>query len=113
MRRLTLRRMSSIRPLACLAAVVVGGCVGAPNGGTADRPLPSLPAPAEAGPQELWEVDPADQTMTGRWFLELAGESITLTVTSDPGGAHLAGTATADDGSVDPIDSVTWDATTG
>lgn len=101
--------------LAWLAgSALVAGCVGgAPSSRSGpQRPLASLPRPDEAGPQELWAVGDDAQTLTSRWYLALDGAPIELSLTSDLDGRNATGTATGDDG-VDPVDEVTWDATTG
>ncbi|MCU1277028.1 MAG: hypothetical protein JWM53_574 [bacterium] len=106
--------MRSGRPLAFLAtAALLGGCVGSTSGSDPIRPLGALPAPPPAGEQELWAVDPDQQTMLSRWYVELAGEPLTLTLMADAAGAHVQGTVTADDGAIDPVDQVTWEPATG
>jgi dienelactone hydrolase len=105
--------MSSDRPLACLTTVLLAGCVGSPSGSGPIRPLAFLPTPAPAGPQELWATDPDQQTMVSRWYVELAGEPLTLTLMADASGGHLGGTVADDDGGIDPIDLVTWEPATG
>jgi len=101
--------MRLARPLACLAALLSAGCVGS----SPERPLAFLPTPDDAGPQALWQVDPTQQTMSSRWYLEVAGEPLTVALTADLTGAHVGGTATAADGAVDVVDHASWDATTG
>ncbi len=103
-------------PLACLVTTLTTvGCVGgaASSTTTPQRPLGSLPTPDAAGPQELWTVDPTQQMLTSRWYLAIDGASVTLALTSDLAGGHLSGTATGDDGTIDAVDSVTWEASTG
>ena len=107
--------MTTARPLACLTtAALLGGCLGSASPRPAPiRPLASLPSPSPAGPQELWAVDPGNQTMVSGWYAELAGEPVTLSLSADASGSHLQGTITADSGAVDLVDQVTWDAATG
>jgi len=105
-----------VRALACLAgSALVAGCAGGSPSGTPapERPLGALAAPEPAGPQEVWVVGDDAQTMTSRWFLALDGASVTLSLTSDLDGAHASGSAIGDDGAVDVIDAVTWEAATG
>ena len=104
--------MSYGQPLACLAAAAVtAGCVGSSSGPR--RPLGSLPTPPAAGAQDLWITDPTEQTMSSRWFLDLAGDPVTVALTSDLTGANVTGSATGGDGDTEVVDNVTWDATTG
>jgi dienelactone hydrolase len=106
--------MSSGRPLACLAAVAtLAGCVGSSPRSQPLRPLASLPAADPAGPQDLWQVDPAQQTMSSLWYLDVGGEPLTVALSAGLDGAHASGTVTGDDGSVAVADQVTWDAATG
>ncbi len=52
--------------------------------------------------------------MMSRWYLDLAGAPVTLTLTSDlDGRQRLTGSATDGNGATDIVDNVTWDATTG
>jgi dienelactone hydrolase len=104
--------MRSGRPLAYLATMLLAGCVGSP-GSSPIRPLGSLPAPAPAGPQEVWATDGAQQTMISRWYVELAGEPLTLSLMADAAGMKVQGTITTDDGATDMIDQVTWEPATG
>ena len=106
--------MSLGRSLACLfAAAAVAGCVGSSSTSGPLRPLGSLPPPPEAGAQDLWMTDPTTQTMSSRWYLDLAGEPVTVSLTSDLAGAIVTGSAVAGNGETDVVDNVTWDATTG
>ncbi|HEY2743061.1 MAG TPA: hypothetical protein VGL86_00500, partial [Polyangia bacterium] len=107
--------MSYGRSLACLpiAAVIAAGCTGSAATAGPLRPLGSLPAPPAAGAQDLWATDPGQQTMTSRWYLDLAGEPVTVALTSDVAGAHISGSATGGDGETDVVDNVAWDAGTG
>jgi dienelactone hydrolase len=105
--------MGFVRSLACFFAAFAGGCVGSSPCSAPKRPLAFLPTPDAAGPQELWETDATQQTQSSRWYIELAGEPLTLALTADATGAHVTGTATGADGSVDTVDHAVWDATTG
>ncbi|HEY1586993.1 MAG TPA: hypothetical protein VGH63_14965, partial [Polyangia bacterium] len=106
--------MSYGRPLACLvAATVAAGCVGSSSSMGPMLPLGSLPTPPAAGAQDLWMTDPSQQTMSSRWFLDLAGEPVTVALTSDLTGANVSGSATGGAGETDVVDHATWDATTG
>lgn len=78
-----------------------------------ERPLSSLPPPDVAGPQELWDVGPDEQTLTSRWFLALDGAPVVLSLTAELDGDNASGTVTSDDGNVDVVDAVTWEAATG
>jgi dienelactone hydrolase len=102
--------MLSGRPLACFVALAAG-C--GPTSTGPRRPLASLPTPPAAGAQDVWATDPGTQTESSRWFLTLAGEPVTLALDGDLAGTHLAGSITAGDGAVDPVDNVAWDAVTG
>ena len=102
-------------PLACLAtAALLGACTGSPSGSsTPTRPLAAVPAPPEAGPQDVWAVDGEQQTMLSRWYVELAGEPMTLTLMADANGAHITGSVTTDSGATDVVDQVTWEPASG
>ena len=94
--------MRSGRPLACLAAVqlLLGGCSGAPSTSDPTRPFAALPTPDAAGPQEVWVFDPNQQTKTSIWYLEVGGEPLTVTLTTDAAASHFSATATSDDGAM-------------
>src|SRR3569623_2148836 len=94
---------------------MVAGCDGgSPSGKWAtERPLGALVALEPAGSQEVWVVGDDAQTLTSRWFLALDGSPVTLSLTSDLDGTHASGSAIGDDGAVDVVDAVTWDAATG
>ena len=105
--------MRTGQPLACLAAALVcNACVGGSSSSKPTRPLATLRAADPAGPQELWTANPDQQTMTSRWYLQIGGEPLAVTLTGQAG-APLAGSAVGDDGSSSVIDQVTWDAPTG
>jgi hypothetical protein len=94
----------------------VAGCLAphtAPNNGPPPslRPIADLPSSPPAGQQLLWSVDPATSTLTSRWFLQLGGDSVTLTLIGD--GKSFTGTVVNGDGWADTVDNVQWDATSG
>ncbi len=107
--------MTFVRRLSALTIIATISACSRPATRQPDdlKPLGSLPAPPPAGTQELWAKDPNQQTQTSRWFLQIAGEAVTVELTADLAGKSYRGTAVNADNAVDGLDSISWDATTG
>lgn len=108
--------MADLRPFACLLLTTcAAGCLDpytAPvRHDVVARPIADLPRAAPAGAQLLWVVSPGTRAMTSRWFLQLAGDALTLTLTGD--GSAFTGTIVNGDGWADRVDNVRWDAESG
>jgi dienelactone hydrolase len=66
---------------------------------------------APAGPQDVWTATASGVTST--WYLDIAGERVTVALSGDLPAGRYTGSAIAGDGSSVALEDVEWDARSG
>lgn len=100
-----------------LVTAGVMGCLGPTTGprpaptSAPFQPIAQLPPSALAGSQSVWSSD--GQTRVSRWYLNLGGDNVTLTINSAGSGSAFNGFLVNSDGSTDVVDHINWDDATG